>query len=365
LAPGIAVAWAVTSGGGTVLPNLPNSGATDAQGRAAATWTLGPATGMQSAAATAPGLAGSPAGFTATARPAVVIQRYDGTSWRPELSDSNNAVRSLSSVWGSSASDLFAVGASCSGFLILRYNVDGWTSPPPGCPPFAIAGYSSIWGTSATDVFAVGWSTLPPSSNNFVIHYDGQQWSRSFSRACSFCTPRLLEAVWSTSAANAYVVGDSGTILHFDGTNWVPEASGTTRPLSAIWGSSATDIFAVGAAGTILHSDGTGWQPQSSGTTLLLADVQGASAKDVFAVGAFGTILHYDGVTWTSQSSGTTSWLFGIWVSSDGQAFAVGDSTILHFDGMKWSPQLSSAPMLISGVWGSSPSNVLAVGQAR
>ncbi len=360
-APGVAVAWAVTTGGGRIQPS---STTTDAQGEAMAWWTLGPATGIQFVTATAQGAEGSLGGFTATARDAVVIQRYDGTHWQPELSDSNGAFMSLSSVWGSSASDVFAVGGSCDGGVITRYDGKGWTSPPTGCVGFMNAAFSSIWGTSAMDVFAVGTGALPPSSHSVVVHYDGQQWTESFSRTCSFCA-RLL-AVWSTSAADAYVAGDSGIILHYDGTSWHLQASGTTQTLKAIWGTSGTDIFAVGAAGTILHYDGTLWQPQSSGTTVSLAVVQGASGSNVFVAGESGAILHYDGVTWTTQSSGTTSSLYGIWVSSGGQAFAVGaNSTILHFDGMNWTPQLSGAPMLVMGVWGSSPSNLVAVGQAR
>jgi hypothetical protein len=360
-APGVAIAWVVTTGRGSLRTN---SATTDAQGQAAAWWTLGPATGMQSVTATAPGVDGSPAGFTATARLPIVIQRYNGATWQPEVSDSNGALLSLASAWGSSASAVFAVGGSCNGATIMRYDGNGWTSPPPGCVGFVPGGYSSVWGTSAADVFAVGGSALPPSSQSVVVHYDGQQWTQAYHRACSFCA--RLVAVWSTSAADAYVVGDSGIILHYDGTSWQPQASGTTYRLEAIWGSSGRDIFAVGAAGTIRHYDGTTWQPQSSGTTALLRTVRGASATDVFAVGASGTIVHYDGVAWTPQSSGTTRALYGVWESFDQQAFAVGDSsTILHYDGVTWTPQVSGAPMLFLGVWGSSTSNVLAVGQAR
>src|SRR5213593_4694433 len=171
-APGVAVAWLVTTGGGSVRTN---SATTDAQGQASAWWTLGTATGSQSLTATAQGVASSPAIFTATARDAVVIQHYDGTRWQPELSDSNGAFMSLSSVWGSSASDVFAVGGSCDGGVITRYDGKGWTSPPPGCVGFMNAAFSSIWGTAATDVFAVGASALPPSSYSVVVHYDGQQ----------------------------------------------------------------------------------------------------------------------------------------------------------------------------------------------
>ena len=61
--PGVSVAWAVTSGGGSVSPATT---ATNALGIASATWTLGPVAGAGTATATSAGLAGSPVSFTAT-----------------------------------------------------------------------------------------------------------------------------------------------------------------------------------------------------------------------------------------------------------------------------------------------------------
>lgn len=61
--PGVSVAWAVTSGGGSVSPATI---ATNALGIASATWTLGPVAGAGTATATSAGLAGSPVSFTAT-----------------------------------------------------------------------------------------------------------------------------------------------------------------------------------------------------------------------------------------------------------------------------------------------------------
>ena len=37
--------------------------------------------------------------------------------------------------------------------------------------------------------------------------------------------------------------------------------------LDGVWGSSATDVFAVGDSGTILHYNGSAWSAMSSGTT--------------------------------------------------------------------------------------------------
>jgi len=61
---GQAVAWAVASGGGTLSAT---STATDAQGVAQVTWTLGTTAGTQTVTAAAGGLSGSPATFTAQA----------------------------------------------------------------------------------------------------------------------------------------------------------------------------------------------------------------------------------------------------------------------------------------------------------
>ena len=62
--PGVVVSWAVTAGGGSV--SAPTS-TTDASGIASVTRKLGPTAGAQTAQASATGLSGSPATFTATA----------------------------------------------------------------------------------------------------------------------------------------------------------------------------------------------------------------------------------------------------------------------------------------------------------
>ena len=60
---GVTVNWEVTAGGGTV--SAPTS-VSAANGNATINWTLGPFVGAQTAAASAGGLTGSPAAFTAT-----------------------------------------------------------------------------------------------------------------------------------------------------------------------------------------------------------------------------------------------------------------------------------------------------------
>jgi hypothetical protein len=60
---------------------------------------------------------------------------------------------------------------------------------------------NEIWGSSATDVFAVG-------EDGVVLHYDGAAWT--------LATPTRagLLGVWGSSPGDVYAVGAAGTILH-------------------------------------------------------------------------------------------------------------------------------------------------------
>jgi hypothetical protein len=280
----------------------------------------------------------------------------------------SDASVSLNSIWGASSSAIFAVGSRCGAPLVVRYDGTAWTSPPSqGCPNVGFNEFASVFGTSPSDVFAVErGSSTPTSALTSVYRFDGQTWSSQYNHGCTKPCDPYLNAVWSGSPTYATAVGDSGFVVHYDGTAWTAQTSGTTQHLNAVWGSGSgpsSPIFAVGNGGTILSFDGTSWHAQTSGTTQPLYGIWGASASDVFAVGAGGIILHYDGTAWTSQSSGSTQTLRGVWGISGGSVYAVGDATtILRYDGTSWTPQSAGAPMDLRGVWGSSPTNVFAVG---
>ena len=201
-----------------------------------------------------------------------------------------------------------------------------WRAMDSGTAPPLLA----IWGSSATDVFAVG-------SGGTILHYNGSAWS-----AMNSGTANQLSAIWGSSATDVFAVGLYGTILHYDGTAWSAMDSGTPIGLSGVWGSSATDVFAVGSGGIILHYDGTNWSAMDNGTTTDQLDrVWGSSSSDVFAVCFGGTILHYDGTNWSAMDSGTTDHLYGVWGSSATNVFVVGfggtgvdlADIILHYSG--------------------------------
>ena len=101
-------------------------------------------------------------------------------------------------------------------------------------------GLNSIWGSSETNIYAVG-------NEGTILKYDGANWSSDTSS-----TSKTLNGIWGSGKSNIYAVGEEGTILYCNGTNWSSVTSGTSNTLYAIWGSDESHIYAAGEEGTIL-----------------------------------------------------------------------------------------------------------------
>ena len=52
-------------------------------------------------------------------------------------------------------------------------------------------------------------------------------------------------------------VGQQPLALHWDGSTWEQMDSGTSQDLWGVWGTGENDVYAIGNSGTILHFDGT------------------------------------------------------------------------------------------------------------
>jgi hypothetical protein len=164
-----------------------------------------------------------------------------------------------------------------------------------------------------------------------------------------------IRAAWGTSSRNMFFVGDKGTIVHFDGSNWTKFPKVTQKNLYAVHGTSGTNVWAAGyntstAQSVLLHFDGVTWREDSisklsngiggfidvwtcdsAGHPLTIATgsliwrktgdgpwrrdsgrapnqapdkayiglgVRGNSANDFMGVGAWGTIIHWNGSTY-------------------------------------------------------------------
>jgi hypothetical protein len=330
---GASVSFIVTAGGGSISPA---SALTDASGLAAAEFTTGKAIGVVNTA-----------GAKLNGDAVVVFSTETTLPWSRVES---GTIQYLSSVWGTSSSNVWAVG---SGGIILHYDGTSWSSVPSG----TTMGLASVWGTSASDVWAVG-------AGGAMVHYDGTNWSAvpsapvdlwgvwssspsdiwvvssRYGLPVQYTGPGSLpsdpggivfgpaRAVWGTSPSDIWSTTTHGNIYRYDGSTWSAQAYGNLLGLQAVWGTSSSDVWAVGY--NIQHYNGTTWTP-SAASFSGLNDVSGSSERDVWAVGQNGMILHFDGSSWQKVSSGTTENLPGVWSNSTTDAWIVGPGgLILH-----------------------------------
>ncbi len=214
---------------------------------------------------------------------------------------------------------------------------------------------NGVWGSSAGNIFVVG-------ASGTILNYDGRAWSTMNSG-----TSNNLNDIWGSSIRNIFAVGAGGTILHYNGTSWSVMTSNTTAELYGIWGSSPDDIWAVGTAYSIMHYNGSTWSSTTSAMSNNNKSIWGASASQVFMVGKGGMfpagyIENYDGNLWNDMGIFTFGGLFGIYGISSDNVYAVGgNGTIMHY-GNSWSAMTSSTTNTLKGVWGNCSNSVFVVG---
>ena len=197
----------------------------------------------------------------------------DDGEWWTEMAGATSV--DLSSIWGASECDVFAVGDMG---VVLHYDGDSWSSMESG----AYENLTGVWGCSASEVYAVG-------ESGAILRYDGESWSTMDSN-----TGEDLRSIWCDCESEVFAAGDSGTALYFDFDSWSVMYGEVDGSIHGVWGGSWNDIFFAGEDGAILNLYGDDWFAMNSGTASNIYGVWGSSGKDVFAVGESGTILHYE-----------------------------------------------------------------------
>jgi|GEM_PF-1366380 len=206
---------------------------------------------------------------------------------------------------------------------------------------------NGVWGSSSTDVFAVG-------DNGLILHYNGSNWSQMDSG-----TATDLLSIWGSSASDIYTAGDDGFIFHYNGSVWSKLDSPISYAFYDIWGTSGEDIFFAGPS--IYHYDGSGWLNMSD-DFWGFDKIWGSSGSDVFAVSGSSKIFHYDGNMWSEMDSGSDSGFYALWGSSSSNVYFFTHSNyIVHFDGMDWDVIVLNDSYYFYDAWGNSSSDIFAV----
>lgn len=278
-------------------------------------------------------------------------------------SEPTGVARTIFGMWGTDKLNVYAVGSKGA---VFAWAGNGWTQQAN----FTQEDLYAVHGTTANNVWAVGdkgqaarfdgsgWQTVEVletsqylkeanfrgvfvvddgnkgsdvwvASNQSVYRYveDGGKWGL---KRYQPYVPINAWAVHGSDNKNIWAVGYTGRIVHFDGTVWKQQQSGTSIALRSVWASSAKSAWAVGEAGQILHWTGLGWLPQKSPTNETLQGVWGTSDTDVWAVGSGGVVLHYDGSAWTKiKLKEVHKSLHALWSTKDGDFYSMGAQELL------------------------------------
>jgi hypothetical protein len=252
------------------------------------------------------------------------VLRWEGAGWT--RSDAQTRARGM---WGTSLSALFAATDAA----VRSYDP---TYPPTGSTHWKIVGTTvgmvDVWGTSASDVWAVGGSSK-------VYHYtSGGTTSTDLSTLVSGISVSDITGVAGTRFVIGYAFSGNDAVVFSDtGTGFsVMHTIDNAQPIS-IW-AHATDRVWVATTMSIYHYNGSSWTLVHTDPSTMFNDLWGTAANDVWAVGTGGTVMHFDGASWTKSPVQTTRTLSRIHGTSASDIFIGGDETLLHFDGTGWSP---------------------------
>ena len=195
---------------------------------------------------------------------------------------------------------------------------------------------AGLWGSSSSDLWAVG-GTLgnEPGENDVILHCTGScDQAGSWKKIDPPMKTNLAYfKIWGAAANDIYLVGLGGLIAHYDGSMWKPQNSGVgVTSLLTVNGSAANDVYAVGGppGGVLLHSTdgGVTWtkdttQPFSNGLVGVFAHPSGR----LVVTGLNGQKYVRDGGVWkdyTDQAPLYTD-LHAVWLDSTGKTgFMVG-----------------------------------------
>lgn len=186
----------------------------------------------------------------------------------------------------------------------------------------------SVWGTSRSDVWAVG-ADARDGDGPLVVHFDGEAWTRMPTGQ----TAGDLWWVFGFENGPVYMGGDGGVIVRYEDDTFTVMDTPGQETVFGIWGASPSDVWAVGGAsdstgGFAWRLSGDAWEPEPSLPADVTSDAAvwkmfGRSADDAWLVGSNGVALHWDGSALTQGDTGVGSSLFTVH-EKDGLYAAVG-----------------------------------------
>ena len=242
----------------------------------------------------------------------------------------------------------FAVGMNGGIFQLVPAFGGTGTATLPGWIDLRssfIGDLASVWGSSPTDMWAVG-------QGGGVLRFDGT----TVSSVHGPLTADLTD-ISGSGPDDVWIVGKGGTAMRFDGTALTAVPTGVSSDLLAVFATAPDDAWLGGDGGTLLHWDGATLTPVvlpgASGSTDQILDIHGRAGGDLWLSGITaggGFVSHFDGTAWSPAQvlNGSAGgfparriWELApndVWMMT--QPVFRGLVDYWHFDGTAWTEQL-------------------------
>jgi|GEM_PF-2995648 len=291
---------------------------------------------------------------------ALAFRKFNGAFRSHEPAESTRSDGMLFGVWGTSWSDITAVGQYGN---IVQFDGTSWSA-------VASAGEDhqrvrDIKATPSGAVVGIDW-------NGTLLRRDaGGTWSEEPRTALGYD----LYGVWSDDVATVAVgwfapdfTFGNAVILRDDGSGFVQTNVTQTDRLFDVWGANANDLWVSGTRGVLLHGDASGWTLADSGNAGWLRALSGRSANRVFgagldATGLYGAVARYDGTAWSYTPIDKVRECFDVWAAPSGQTWVAADAgRVVHFDGTAWSVMQTGSPVDLFAIAGTGNGSVIAAG---
>jgi hypothetical protein len=245
-----------------------------------------------------------------------MVIHWDGSTWHQlDTGESGD----LWWVYGFAGGPIYMGGKDG---LLLRLDGDTFTrmTTPGGATIFG------LWGSSASDMLAVG-GAEGGASGGFAWHLVGEEWQPVADFPADIATTGVVWKVYGRSASDVWMVGTNGLAVRGDGNGYSEENLGTGESIFTVH-ANGERFVAVGGfgTGTILENDGTSWTSVAPPGAPALNGVCLTDGDRGYAVGAFGAVMERSAAGWSEVDTGLAlqDSLHAVWVDPDGGVWAVG-----------------------------------------
>lgn len=249
-----------------------------------------------------------------------LVVHYDGAAWSRVATGADSG--DLWWVYGFAGGPIFMGG---TGGRILKYEGGSFTAmqTPSQATVFG------IWGSSASDVWAVGGEL--GTRGGFAWRNDGSNtWTPEPTLPVETASTAAVWKVFGTSANDVWLVGSGSVSFQWNGTSLVAGDTGVGGSLFTVHGR-GTRYAAVGGlgSGVIVEYDGASWRDVTPPSAVSgMSGVVLGEGEGGYAVGQFGSVFQRDATGWNEEPQALTAEnLHAVWMDPTGGVWSVGGRT--------------------------------------